>query len=248
MGWFGTSSNLSQSISPAMGMFIYHGYGIGAVFFASAAMGTLSFLLTLLLSEPKRLRYRPEGTRGKLFSRGALLPAVVVCCLTVTWGTGLAFVPLFASANGIENFGFFFSAVTGAMVLSRLFAGPASDRFGRASVALPGLILAAVAVVMLSSSNSLAMLLVSGALLGMSLGSVVPVLMALAIDRAKVEDRGASMGTFTTALELGSGLGAILFGLVLEVSDFRTMFMFAGMVPLLGVAAFGLHYLRARSR
>lgn len=246
IGWFGTSSNLSQSISPALGMFVYQIYGFWAVFFASAVMGGLAFLLTLLIKEPTRLKHRPQGTRGKLFSRGALLPATVACCLTVTWGTAIAFVPLFASANRIGNFGFFFSAVTAAMVLSRLVAGPASDRFGRTSVALPGLVLAAVALVLLSASTSLAMLLVSGILLGLSLGSVIPVLMALAIDRVKPEDRGSSMGTFGTALELGSGLGAMLFGLVLEASNFRTMFIFAGMVPLLGVVAFGWQYLRAR--
>lgn len=248
MGWFGMSNNLAMAVSPALGIPIYLSYGFNTLFLIAAAVAVVALLFTLPLSEPKRVKHRADGSRGQLFSRAALFPAAVVASLSFTYGMVVAFVSPFAIENGVENPGLFFTVWAIALLISRAAAGAISDRFGRATVIVPGLFMAALSMWMLPWATSLPVFTAASALYGLSFGAVHPALMALAIDRVSVENRGAAMGTFGTAFDIGIGLGSILLGLVLEFSDYSAMFYVTGVAPLLGIAAFAVRYRSGRSR
>jgi len=51
-----------------------------------------------------------------------------------------------------------------------------------------------------------------------------PSLYALAIDFSPPDRRGASMATYTMAFQLGGGFGSALWGVIIEVTGYRTMY------------------------
>ena len=60
--------------------------------------------------------------------------------------------------------------------------------------------------------------------------------MAMTIDRAKPQERGAAMGTFTTAMDLGIGIGSVVWGVTAEAFGFPAMYVVASLMGLVGVA------------
>jgi predicted MFS family arabinose efflux permease len=58
--------------------------------------------------------------------------------------------------------------------------------------------------------------------------------MALLVDSVSEEGRGAAMGTFTAAFDLGIGMGSIFLGFVLQYFGFQVMYSISGMIVLAG--------------
>ena len=114
--------------------------------------------------------------------------------------------------------------------------GRLSDRRGRVAVVAPGLLFTFVALLVLSRAESTAAMLVVAVLYAIGVGAAQPTLMAMTVDRAKPQERGAAMGTFTTAMDLGIGVGSIVWGMTADAFGFQTMYVAASLMGLVGVA------------
>jgi len=148
----------------------------------------------------------------------------------------------------MTNPGLFFTVWAIMLIVVRPLAGWLSDRYGRLAVVMPGLILVVAGAWLLSMSSSVSVLFAVAVLCGLGFGSVHPALMALLTDRVEVGQRGAGMGTFTAAFDLGIGIGAIFWGLVLQFTSYGAMFFASGLVPAAGVLYLAFHRLGRRSR
>ena len=100
----------------------------------------------------------------------------------------------------------------------------------------PGLLFTFVALLVLARAESMATLLVVAVLYAIGIGAAQPTLMAMTVDRAKPHERGAAMGTFTTAMDLGIGVGSIVWGVIAEAFGFPTMYVAASLMGLVGAA------------
>ena len=184
-----------------------------------------------------------------MFERSALLPSAVMGVLTVSYSAIVSFLPLYAKVNGVENPGFFFTVYALALVTSRTFTGRLSDRYGRAAVILPGIGLIAVALMLAAPlAVNVVGVGVIGALFGLGFATVQSSLMAMIADRAAPGHRGAAMGTYMTALDLGIGAGAMLCGLLSDSLGFAPMFAISGASALAAMAVFVVLDVWPRSR
>jgi len=148
----------------------------------------------------------------------------------------IAFIPLVATARGLENPGFFFTVFAAAMLLVRAKAGQVSDRLGRTAAILPGMLFTALSLLVLGITTGPGGVLAGAGILGLGFGCAQPALMALTADRVPPEERGKAMGTFYFAWELGIGVGAAAAGWLLAVTDFGTLFSAAALIPCAGAA------------
>jgi MFS family permease len=113
-----------------------------------------------------------------------------------------------------------------------------SDRFGRAVVIAPGLGLAALGLVVLSTATTLTAFLAVAVLYGLAFAAAQPAMMALVVDRAAPNRRGAAMGTFSMAMDLGIGLGSIVWGVVAQAAGYQAMYLAASVVALVALVVF----------
>lgn len=118
----------------------------------------------------------------------------------------------------------------------RGYAGQLSDRPGRPPVAAAGMTLAAGSPGALALRGGTPTLVVTGALYSLGFGAARPALTAWAVDLVLPTERGKAMGTYDTALELGSAAGATGFGVAVSRSSFPAMFAVACALALLGGA------------
>jgi MFS family permease len=229
MGVFGMASNVAMAVGPALSMLLLQKYDFPILFSISAGISLISLLLVLPISET--IVVHPKTP---LFSREALFPSALMFMISLTYGSIVSFLSLFAQKQGISNPGIFFTVFAVTLILVRALAGKLSDRKGRKFVIIPGMVLIAAGLGVLSTASTLNSFLVAALLYGLGFGLVHPSLMALLVDMVGDEGRGAAMGTFTAAFDLGIGAGSILLGLVLQYFGFQVMYTLSGLIVLSG--------------
>jgi len=210
-------------------MILLQKYDFPILFSISAGISLLSLLLVFPISETMVVH-----PRTPLFSREALFPSALMFMISLTYGSIVSFLSLFAQKQGISNPGIFFTVFAVTLILVRALAGKLSDIKGRKFVIIPGMVLIAASLGVLSTASALDSFLMAALLYGLGFGLVHPSLMALLVDIVGDEGRGAAMGTFTASFDLGIGAGSILLGLVLQYFDFQVMYTLSGLIALSG--------------
>lgn len=236
MGVFGISSNVAMAIGPALSFSLLYISGIPdfpRLFLAGAAIALVSLLLIIPISET--VVARPKTS---LFSKEAFFPSALMFSVTLTYGSIVSFLSLFVQKEGAGNPGIFFTVLAVTLILVRALAGKLSDIKGRKFVIIPGMIIISFGLWVLSMAGSLWVFLAAALLYGLGFGLVHPTLMAFLVDRVNERGRGAAMGTFTAAFDLGIGAGSIILGVVLQFFGFRVMYILSGLVVLAGAIWF----------
>lgn len=234
LGLWGTVPTLASATTPFFGLMIRDRWGDTTVFTISACLAGTSLLLLTLLRDPHK-EHDPMAAGGGLLEKSVFFPAILVISMTWVFGAVSSFVLLFAEDRNISNAGLFFTASAGAVVVSRLLGGKLSDRHGRWAVILPSMGLMGLGVAILSQSNSLLVLLVGAATIGLAFGGGFPALSALAVDLSPPGRRGAAMGTFSASFEVGIGAGAMVMGVVASLAGYSTMFLIGAALPITGM-------------
>jgi len=229
MGIFGMASNVAMAIGPALSIILLAAYDFSLLFMIGAGIALVSLLLALPISQTFA-----SHPKTPLFSREALFVSTLMFTIALTYGSIVSFLSLFAQKQGIQNPGIFFTVFAVTLILVRAFAGKVSDKKGRKFVILPGMILIAAGLWILSTASTLSVFLIAALLYGLGFGLVHPSLMALLIDSVSEKERGSAMGTFTAAFDLGIGMGSIILGFVLQYFGFQVMYSLSGMIVLAG--------------
>lgn len=233
MGIFGMSANIAMAVGPALSVVLLGASNFPTLFAVSAAIALVSLLLALPISETM-----VAHPKTSLFSKEAFFPAALMFTVSLTYGSIVSFLPLFARNQGISNPGIFFTVYAITLLIVRALAGKLSDAKGRRFVIVPGMILITLGLWVLSTADSLWIFLAAALLYGLGFGSVHPTLMALLVDSVGERGRGAAMGTFTAAFDLGIGAGSILLGIVLQFAGFKIMYLLGGLIVLAGTVWF----------
>lgn len=214
MGMIGLFSTIGLSLGPAIGGFVASIWGTMVMFRVSAVFALLS--VVILVGAMKETLPAKQRFSAKLLKisrhelvEPSVLPAAVVTFLTyVCYGALLTVIPDFSEYLGMKNKGLFFTFFTASSIAIRLFAGKASDKYGRVPLLKISTALMAVSMFMIAISHTQFMLLLSSLIYGVALGINSPVVTAWTIDLGQPEHRGRALATMYIALEAGIGLGA----------------------------------------
>ena len=151
-----------------------------------------------------------------------------------------AFLKTLVLDRGIGSLSAFFTAYTLAAVALRLGFGWVPDRFGPRRVLVPSMLATAVGVLVLASAASDLSILVAGVLCGVGHGYTFPITSSMVVERAPASERGMALAAFTALFDLGLLVGAPIYGLVLERSNYTAMFSVAAGVVTAGAVGFAL--------
>jgi MFS family permease len=242
VGLMGIAPPFSLAVAPLLGEHcrIASGSNYFLLFSIVAVVALISLLLSAVLREPRREPV--EGHVPALLSRRVFFPSLIIFFMTFNLGSILTFLPLLGEARDIHAVGTFFTVFALTTVFSRPLAGRLSDYLGRPKVFLPGLIIAAAAMVMIALAVNAQQLLLSAFVLGIGFGSAHSSVMAMAADRLPVVERGVGMATFTSAFDLGIVAGSVALGVLLNWFDFTALFILCALLMLAPVAVYYFRY------
>ncbi|MEK3886700.1 MFS transporter [Bacillus sp. FSL K6-3431] len=221
LGWSGMAMTLAMAIGPMFGIWVSGNLSYHALFLFAAGLSATALLLTLGAKMP----FQPQsGVRRIEFFEKSVLPVTTsVFFLFIAYGGITTFIPLFAESIQV-NSGTFFLVYAATLVLVRPIAGKLSDRYDETSVIVPGLVITISALVALSFSTGLFGVLVSAVLYGIGFGSAQPALQAATIRLVRPERTGVANASFTTATDLGIGLGAMILGWISLNTSYQVLF------------------------
>jgi MFS family permease len=107
-----------------------------------------------------------------------------------------------------------------------------SDKLGRRPIVTIAMIGSTVGFMMLAFSTGIELLFAGMIVLGLSIGAVFPVAVALISDNVDQSERGFSMGMFETTCAAGFMLAATFGGILSDLYSPRMPYMLAGTVAL----------------
>jgi MFS family permease len=214
LGALAIGYTLGSSIGPLAGSYLVTNYSYNIMFYVSAcfALGSVAILYNIKETLPNPQKFSIhllKINRTEIFERSSVKPAVIMLLLCFPIGCVLTLSPDLSESVGMHNKGFFYACYTVASLLIRLVAGRSSDRYGRVIVLVGSSVIMVIAMVVLSFAHSVTQVIVSAAIMGLSVGLNGPTIMAWTVDLCKVENRGRAVASVYIALELGIGSGAI---------------------------------------
>jgi MFS family permease len=237
IGYFGLATTISMSLSPLLALWIVGQFSYRTLFFILSGMVVVTLSCGLLINNT-RIPVRPSGrnslagTITNLLEKKSVLPSALAFCISLVNSSMLFFVAIYAASLKVGNIGLFFASSSVCMAFSRPLSGRWADRGGANKVILMGLFLMAASAVATGVSHTLTGFILAGGLAGLGVGCSIPTLQSMAVQRAPADRRGAATGTFYAGYDMGLGLGAIAWGLIVQASGYRSMY-FAALIPLI---------------
>jgi MFS family permease len=240
ISYYYLSINFAFALAPYFGMLLINRFNFPfnfkILFLACTGLSLCCLFITLKLKKTSGFPIADLSSEKQAFlSRGAIPPAIIAFLITITWGALTAFFPLYALRKGVDNPGLFFAAFAITLILVRGLGGRILDIYSREKVILPCLFNLIISMPILAFSSTLPMFILVAIIWGIGSAFLYPSLLAYTIDRAG-SSRGPAMGTFTALTDLGAGMGAVIMGIIVQLTDYPTMFLclaFTGVINLL---------------
>jgi MFS family permease len=160
------------------------------------------------------------------------------------WGALTAFFPLYALNHGVANSGLFFTAIAAMFFLGRAFGGKILDLYGSERVIMPLLTTCVISVTLLSFSKNLPMFILVAVIWGLGNALLTPALLAYILDQAG-SSKGTAIGTYTLLSDLGLGLGPVIMGIIVRLTNYPIMFLFLSFTGIINIIYF---YIFVRKR
>ncbi|ANS76227.1 hypothetical protein AWM70_17925 [Paenibacillus yonginensis] len=263
MGYFSMFMSIAMVIGPALGLFLWKDKNVNVLLLGVAVIAALSLLFTLLIKLPRRegavdsssvaeTEAAGPETSGVPVSTGkkrlglsqfiepkAVPISLVGFILAFSYSSLSGFMSSFtAEIHQTKVTSYFFVVFAVMIVAFRPVIGKIFDRYKEHYLYYPGIVLFAVGMVVMSQAHSAAMVLISGVVMGIGYGALLPCFQALALKLSPAHRRGSANGTFFLLFDLGYGLGSYFMGMIASYSDYRVMYLVAGLIPLLSVAVY----------
>ncbi|GAA5003767.1 MFS transporter [Streptomyces hyderabadensis] len=253
IGYLGVEQTVAQLFAPWLAFAVKDTYGYRTAFLVVFALSAANVLarLPLKFADKGPLPGPPPASAaagtpwwGRIVEKNAWRPALVMF-FVMTGATSVnTFMAAHTADHGISNPGPFFTASALTLALARLTAGRTQRRFGTAWTIAPGIVLVAVALLLVFWSPNLPVLMAGGACYGLGMGTAQPGINALAVLAADRAQRGLANSTFFMAMDLSQAVGAVALGALAGLTGIGMVFLASSGV----LVATAVAYLTLRSR
>jgi MFS family permease len=249
ISYFYLSINFAFALAPYFGMLLINRFdfpfNFEFLFLVCTGLSLCCLFITLKLKKIQGLPTENLFSQKQSFlNLEALPPAIIASLITITWGAMTAFFPLYALRNGVDNPGIFFAAFAVTLILVRGLGGKILDTYSREKVIFPCLFNLIISMPILAISSTLPMFILVAIIWGIGSAFLFPSLLAYTIDLAG-SNRGPAMGTFTALTDLGAGMGAVVMGIILQLTNYSVMFL---CLALTGIINFFYFYFAVRKK
>ncbi|MGI6105419.1 MAG: MFS transporter [Raoultibacter sp.] len=237
MGMFALSASLALAIAPGLAFETYTRSGFSSVVIIGIVALAIAFVIAFFLKyktvdKPTKFRFA-----GMLEKRSAL-PACIMFFLSATYGALTTFLAIHALNQGVDNIGLFFTIYAVAVALSRPLLGKLIDKKGYALVLVPGLILLAIAQVVLAFASTLSAFLLVALIFGFGFAGSNSTLQAMAVAGVPLNRRGAANATYLVGFDCGIGFGAVISGIIAAAIGYSGLYLCFTAMPLIALVLY----------
>ncbi len=236
IGYLGLGYSLSTAVGPAIALALIAGGDYSPMFLITTLTCALAAVTAFVNNYEKKPEFQFARTipaeqqaeeRGiaKVIEKKALPATMIQIFHAMAFAAVNSFIVIYADSRGIAGTSLFFTFMAIAMCATRFFSGRLTDRFGEVAVALPCILCTIVGFILLIVTKSQIIFYAAGFLMGMSFGTVNPVLQAAAIKASPANRRGAASGTYQLSNDIANGVGAVVWGLTIDLFGYTVTFL-----------------------
>lgn len=236
ISYFSLFMSLAMVIGPFVGLSITAQGGYTAMFAICAVCALLAFVLGAWARGPSVTKEMPTQVKSKLkwgdlFERKAVPIALSGFVVAFAYSGLVTFMSVFTREQAIEQYASYFFVCFGIMiVLPRPIVGKLLDRVGEHVIVYPSIAIFAIGLVLLSAADSTVMLLVSGSIIGLGYGALLPCFQTIAVLAAPPHRRGLATATFYILFDLGYGIGSYILGFLASGYSYSLMYFLCAII------------------
>jgi MFS family permease len=208
LGFLGSGVWGGLSVGPVLGSFLGN-------FDAAAILLIITPLpaIATLWRAKETLRAHPDAGPKKLIPRAALIPGLTLGFVNIHYPAMAGFLTLHLASHGNTG-GKAFSAYATVILTSRFFLGGLPDRIGPRITFYFGLACMVVGLFLISLAPNPWLAVAAGAITGLGFSLPWPAIASTVLNRARENERAASVGVLTACVDLFVGAGSFADGAI----------------------------------
>ena len=245
LGYFLLSVTIATAIGPFLGMGFGQDGNYTAVFTVGLIMYSVALALALFLKVPEETLTEEQKAEARSFDLKHLfqfsaVPLAITCMVFYFAYSGvLSFISSYAEAiDLVEAAMYFYLAVAVGTLISRLTTGKIYDSRGPNIVMFPAYIAFFVGMVAFSQATSAVVLLCAGFVIGYGVSIVYTINQAIVVSKSPARRYGVTTSTFAAIVDLGSGLGPSIMGMILAFAGYREMYLICAFISLISLVMY----------
>lgn len=243
IGYYGAVNVASIALGPAVGLMIMNAFNIKAPFKAATIIVLIGVLSALFINYEKgkeKISAKNTNKKTALFEPTALPSALVMLFIDFAYAGVVTYVPSYTSSLGLGTMGAFYFVYAFFLLATRVVVGKITDKQGMTKVIIPGIILLTITFLCLAFARSTAMFMIAAVLFGLGYGSIQPTLYAIVVSLCPPSNRGIASATFFSSMDLGIGLGALVWGILSQSLGFSAIYL--GCILCMILASFAYYF------
>jgi MFS family permease len=248
IGYILMAPNIALALAPSFGMLVINHFNFIILFLFGMGLSLCAFVVAWRLRDRQPVASGDDApaSDAPFLEWKVIVPGVTAFLHNCIWGALITFVPLYARQCGIANPGHFFSASAIMLIAGRSLGGRILNTYSKEKLIMTVIFTSMVAMVILSFSTSLSMLIVVGLLFGIGSAFLYPAAMAYAFEYAG-SSAGTAVGTIRALMDLGIALGPVIMGIILPLTSYRTMFLCVALICVINLTYFQFYVRRKRN-
>lgn len=237
LGYYGIAMNLAVVVGPFLVLTLQQYVSAQTIFITLAVIMVIGFFCAIVVKvDETKFAKREKGklTVNDFLEKKTVPIASVGFLISFAYASIITFISIYAESLGlIKAASFFFVVYAIAMLVVRPISGRLFDTVGPNVVIIPSIIIFGIGLISLSFTESPFMLLLSGGLVGLGYGTLLPSFQSLAIQAADKHRSGYATGTFFAFYDSGIAVGSVLLGLIAGFFDYETLYLGLGIFVIL---------------
>ena len=239
LGYYGIAMNLAVVAGPFIALSLQPYISAQIIFIILSIIMIIGFFCALAVRVDEGSFVKEQKhklTINDFLEKKSMPIATVGFFISFAYASILTFISVYAESLGlIKAASFFFVVYAIAMLLVRPFSGRIFDTMGPGVVIIPSIIIFGIGLISLSFTASSWMLLLSGALVGLGYGTLLPSFQTLAIQAAEKHRSGYATGTFFAFYDSGIAIGSVSLGLLAGFAGYSNLYLMLGVFVILVV-------------
>jgi predicted MFS family arabinose efflux permease len=236
---FGLSGLVPIAIGGYAGDVLISSVGFDGLFFGATAVSFVSWIIVWTLPVLPVRGGQPRRSFWAAFAQPNLLP---LWFATLLFSIGLeslfTFTRTFVDERQVGTAGLFFATYGITAAITRVAGGQMYDRVPHRPLLVGAIAAYGLGLIIMGAAESVAMLVIAAFTTGTAHGAAFPILSSEVVNRARVNERGSAMATFTSIFDIALLAGAPAVGFVIEGFDYLAAFSGLGAVLVIGAVAY----------
>lgn len=236
MGYFGLSLTIGTLIAPSLGIYMFQTTSFTNLIYTSGILGIIAILLFSIVTY-----HTPEIVKNtkkedlkfsyldSLIEKSSWYPALITMISSFGYGSIITFIVIFGEERGIEHIFLYYLFNSVFATLARPVAGKWFDRKGPKGLVIFCSVATFVGMWVLSLAHSNLVVAIAGILFGLGFGALIPTLQSWTLSIAPENRRGVATGMYFSSIDLGIGLGGIVFGFLALFVETGTLFQLSSL-------------------